>query len=634
MRYEYTLVQLLENSIQKSEELGFDRIIAPVLLEQILAKKDGFFNYFMLYTKERDLNTLVLSEINHYDPKSVIEDIMNSSDTDIVPNYDFDLDKGCLIEVNDMNFNVSVEVYIFLSKIVATYAQNNINTIRLEYIELFLITDSTPLAVWDILQALAIDISDDEIAKLHNLIRNTIIFDKLIPDILSESLQKVDTSEGIRIEARNKEIKEIFTIMSKTKNNNVALIGDEKIGKTTIINKLASLINDKQCPQRFKNYNVIRWDLSSLFISDSGDDDNDIYRILKQWFNKQENIILIMDELPTFSEGSNQMLSIGLTLKHVLKNFLKHKSNRIIVAANEEDYYLYFEDTNAMPKSFERIDVTEPEIKDLYNMIKNQVTFLGNEHRIDISKKIIDYAILISLTVNDGKNPGKVLKIIEKAMITAKSNGNSSVSYEDVLTNSKMHHKIIEKYSDEDIKSTAFHEAGHYIVETMSPHINSLEGIVVSILPTDDFLGVTISESSFKKDDKDENWIIDIIATDLAGRVAESFYTNNYSEGACTDLEYATYYAEYLIMNLGMTNIAKNVSIDYFLCSEKLKRAIFKKVKKIIRKAYKRAYKILKENRPLLDDIVAELMDKKILGKEQLEELVQKAENRKNKLIV
>ena len=156
----------------------------------------------------------------------------------------------------------------------------------------------------------------------------------------------------------------------------------------------------------------------------------------------------------------------------------------------------------------------------------------------------------------------------------------------------------------------AFHEAGHCIVQMCSPYLKNNDVIAVSIMPTDSYLGVTVVETNE-----------DNIACNLAGRVAESFYTSKMSSGARSDLESATKEAYALVSKFGMRTFGKNRVVFSEVNSQKVMNKVNREIDKIVAQAMKRAKKILLDNMEFLYALVDELVKNGIVSETTLKKI-------------
>ena len=120
-------------------------------------------------------------------------------------------------------------------------------------------------------------------------------------------------------------------------------------------------------------------------------------------------------------------------------------------------------------------------------------------------------------------------------------------------------------------------------------------------MPADSYLGVTVIETNEEHiGDATMEYHLDSIAMCLAGRVAESVYTDKISSGARSDLEDATKEAHALISRYGMTEFGANRVILAEVNSQKVMNKVNREIDKIIKKAMKRAEKVIFENYDIL----------------------------------
>src|SRR6185436_8345752 len=105
---------------------------------------------------------------------------------------------------------------------------------------------------------------------------------------------------------------------------------------------------------------------------------------------------------------------------------------------------------------------------------------------------------------------------------------------------------------DEDKKYTAWHEAGHALVNVMLKHTHPLHK--VTIIPRGQALGATMS---LPKDDvlnRKRKELLDIICMTMAGRIAEEIVSDDISTGAMGDIQQATAMARAMVTQWGMSD--------------------------------------------------------------------------------
>src|SRR5713101_3278340 len=189
--------------------------------------------------------------------------------------------------------------------------------------------------------------------------------------------------------------------------------------------------------------------------------------------------------------------------------------------------------------------------------------------------------------------------------------------------------------TDEDKKFTAWHEAGHALVNVMLKHTHPLHK--VTIIPRGQALGSTMY---LPKDDilnRRRKEMLDIIAVTMAGRIAEEIVSDDISSGATGDIQQATQMARAMVTQWGMSDKLGMVQYgdhneyvflgremtrgkDY---SERTAQDIDNEVKRIIDEAYKVARTIIDKYRDKLEVIANCLLEYETLEGSQVEEIIQ-----------
>ena len=91
--------------------------------------------------------------------------------------------------------------------------------------------------------------------------------------------------------------------------------------------------------------------------------------------------------------------------------------------------------------------------------------------------------------------------------------------------------------SKEEKTATAYHEAGHFIVNKFSKQLSNTVTLAVSIMPAEEYLGVNVCEPNDETVFTNKDYFIQLIARYLGGRIAEKMYTKQLSAGASSDLK-------------------------------------------------------------------------------------------------
>ncbi|MFZ4773209.1 MAG: ATP-dependent zinc metalloprotease FtsH [Chlamydiia bacterium] len=158
------------------------------------------------------------------------------------------------------------------------------------------------------------------------------------------------------------------------------------------------------------------------------------------------------------------------------------------------------------------------------------------------------------------------------------------------------------KFSQEDLKATAYHESGHAVVALCLKNADPVER--VTVIPRQRSLGHTAFRPQKDRLGYWKREAVDSIAVAMGGQVAEEIFMNDISSGANGDIRMATDLARRMICEWGMSDILGKVyyeegSNDPYamtqdkIFSEETAKLIDQEVKKLIDSGYQRAKEIL-----------------------------------------
>jgi cell division protease FtsH len=188
--------------------------------------------------------------------------------------------------------------------------------------------------------------------------------------------------------------------------------------------------------------------------------------------------------------------------------------------------------------------------------------------------------------------------------------------------------------SDEEKKTTAYHEAGHTICNVYCDEADPLHK--VTIIPRGRALGVTFSLPGEDKHSYSKNYLLDRICIMMGGRVAEELVFSIQTTGAANDIRQATDLVRKLVCDYGMSDQLGPLSYgekdeQIFLgrefnrhrdFSEKTAEEIDQLMREIIIHQYNRAKKILVEHHDELDRLAQALIDHECLDLEEVKKVI------------
>lgn len=187
--------------------------------------------------------------------------------------------------------------------------------------------------------------------------------------------------------------------------------------------------------------------------------------------------------------------------------------------------------------------------------------------------------------------------------------------------------------SEAEKKVTAYHEAGHTLVGLKVPNADPVHK--VTIIPRGMALGLTQQLPEGDRHSYTKDYLLGQIAILMGGRIAEDVFLSSITTGASNDIERATELARSMVCEYGMSELGpltfgkKEEQIflgreisqhrDY---SEDTAIRIDAQVKKIIEGQYERAYRIITENRAIMENLTHALLERETLDGVQIRRIV------------
>lgn len=194
-----------------------------------------------------------------------------------------------------------------------------------------------------------------------------------------------------------------------------------------------------------------------------------------------------------------------------------------------------------------------------------------------------------------------------------------------------------ETISDTERKITAYHEAGHAFVARELPGTDPIHK--VSIIPRGMAMGVTQLLPEEDRHYYPKTYLMNRLSVALAGRVAEKIVFNDTSSGAQNDLKEATYLAEKMVAQWGMSDKVGPLNLGRgeehpFLgrelaqpkrYSEEMAWLMDQEIRRLLTDAESRAEEILKKNRGALDSLAEALIKEEVLERNDVERIIKES---------
>ena len=181
--------------------------------------------------------------------------------------------------------------------------------------------------------------------------------------------------------------------------------------------------------------------------------------------------------------------------------------------------------------------------------------------------------------------------------------------------------------TEEEKRVTAYHEIGHALVAWMLPGADPVHK--VSIIPRGKALGVTMQLPEVEKHSHSYSFLLNNLCTLLGGRVAEEIVIGEVTTGASNDIERVTDMARRMVCEWGMDDTIGPMAFKMNeqtgqppLMSEETAMQIDKAVRDLVQQAYGKARQILLDNRQIMEELTALLIEKEMINREEIKEIV------------
>jgi cell division protease FtsH len=251
-------------------------------------------------------------------------------------------------------------------------------------------------------------------------------------------------------------------------------------------------------------------------------------------------------------------------------------------------------------------------------------------------KKEVDWEKVAKRTV--GFSGADLENMLNEAAILAARHNRKEISTEDIeeaAIKVKLGPERKRLQSDEDKKLTAYHEAGHALVNYNSPNMDPVHRI--SIVARGVSLGHTLIPPKQVRCHETKTRLLEQIRVMMGGRAAEELVFKEMTTGAASDIDQATRIARAMVVEFGMSDLGpvnygpqvETTEMGKFWyeptqVSPDMQGKIDNEVEKIVNQAFKKSLAILEEDRDKLDLVAKELVEKETLEEDEFKQLMKR----------
>ena len=215
---------------------------------------------------------------------------------------------------------------------------------------------------------------------------------------------------------RDEEIREIIKILSRKTKNNPVLIGEPGVGKTAIIEGLATRIVKEDVPQGLKGKIIYELDMGALVAGAKfrGEFEDRLKAVLNKVKESEGKIIMFIDEIHLIVGAGKA--DGALDAGNMLKPMLARGELHCIGATTLNEYRNYIEKDAALERRFQKVKINEPTVEDTISILRGLKERFETFHGVKIQDNaLVSAAVLSNRYITDRFLPDKAIDLIDEA---------------------------------------------------------------------------------------------------------------------------------------------------------------------------------------------------------------------------
>ena len=213
---------------------------------------------------------------------------------------------------------------------------------------------------------------------------------------------------------RENELLRLVRVLCRRQKNNPCLIGEPGVGKTALVEGLASLIASNDVPDTLKGKRIISLDLPSMLAGAKyrGEFEERMKSIIEE-IKRAGDVILFIDEIHVICGAGAAEGAIDAA--NILKPPLSRGEIRVVGATTLEEYRAKIEKDSALERRFQPITVSEPTESEAIDILMGVRSKYELHHSVKISDEAIESAVKLStLYIPDRFLPDKAIDLIDE----------------------------------------------------------------------------------------------------------------------------------------------------------------------------------------------------------------------------
>jgi ATP-dependent Clp protease ATP-binding subunit ClpB len=215
---------------------------------------------------------------------------------------------------------------------------------------------------------------------------------------------------------RDEEIRRVIQVLSRRTKNNPVLIGEPGVGKTAIVEGLASRIIRQDVPEGLKNKRIVALDMGALIAGAKyrGEFEDRLKAVLKDIADADGQVVLFLDELHTVVGAGAAEGAIDAS--NMLKPMLARGDLHAIGATTLDEYRKHIEKDAALERRFQPVLVGEPTVEDTISILRGLRERYEIHHGVKFKDAaLVAAAVLSNRYIADRFLPDKAIDLVDEA---------------------------------------------------------------------------------------------------------------------------------------------------------------------------------------------------------------------------
>lgn len=216
---------------------------------------------------------------------------------------------------------------------------------------------------------------------------------------------------------REEEIRRVIRILTRRTKNNPVLIGEPGVGKTTVVEGLATRIVNADVPANLAACKLLSLDVGALVAGSKyrGEFEERMKGVLKEIENSKETVVLFVDEIHLLM-GAGSSGEGGMDAANLLKPMLARGQLHCIGATTLNEYRKYIEKDQAFERRFQQVLVKEPSIPETISILRGLKEKYEVHHGVTIQDgAIVSAANLAARYLTQRRLPDSAVDLIDEA---------------------------------------------------------------------------------------------------------------------------------------------------------------------------------------------------------------------------